>query len=275
MTITIRRIILTIAPLWILSALLAVTWIPEPLSIWDKLFRMALCTPLVLYLPGCLVLTIIRYKGRTPARETLSIFLSFAISIFAGMLLNVTGHLDARGWIFTLGLLTILAWGLTMLRPSARPVSTTFWMRPGRRFVIFSASALLAVEAVSLARPAALERKPFHFTELWMVPRQAWTNDMMTIGVSNSEDASSIYGLDIVYDGALIGRMPNFELEPSVSRTFDFSIPQKSSAPARLEAWLYKGGDRGNIYRKVWVTINGVSLPRMTFETAPREAKNG
>ncbi len=274
-TITARRTILTVTPLWILSTLLVVTWVPEPASIWETLVRAVLCAPLVLYLPGSMVMGTLRFKGGSAAKETLSIFLSLAACIFLSMVLNLTGNLNAQGWVFALGLLTILAWGLNILRPATRPVSAKQWARPGRRFVIFSASALLAIEAVLLARPAALERMPFHFTELWMVPKQAWTNNIVTIGVSNSEETASIYSIDLVLDGALIAKMPNFELAPSISQTFDFSVPKKTDAPARLEAWLYKDGNRENIYRKVWVTINDVSSPRMTFGTPARETKNG
>jgi hypothetical protein len=31
-----------------------------------------------------------------------------------------------------------------------------------------------------------------------------------------------------------------------------------------LEAWLYKDGDRGTIYRKVWMTVNALQSPALT-----------
>lgn len=87
-----------------------------------------------------------------------------------------------------------------------------------------------------MARPVALERKPFHFTELWMVPKWNWTNNVVTVGVRNSEDAKTVYSLDLVLGGTLIGKMPTFELAPSSSQTFEFSVPTKMRPPARLEA---------------------------------------
>jgi hypothetical protein len=136
---------------------------------------------------------------------------------------------------------------------------------------------ILAASSVLVARPVALERKPFHFTELWMVPKWNWTNNVVTVGVRNSEDAKTLYSFDLVLGGTLIGKMPTFELAPSSSQTFEFSVPTKTRPPARLEAWLYKGGDRGTIYRKVWMTIDTLQSPAptgITLQFAP-ETKNG
>ncbi|MGO7422733.1 hypothetical protein ACCT09_23340, partial [Rhizobium ruizarguesonis] len=120
--------------------------------------------------------------------------------------------------------------------------------------------------------------KPFHFTELWMVPKWNWTNNVVTVGVRNSEDAKTVYSLDLVLGGTLIGKMPTFELAPSSSQTFEFSVPTNSRPPARLEAWLFKGGDRGTIYRKVWMTIDPLQSPASTgisLQFADPEMKNG
>jgi hypothetical protein len=72
--------------------------------------------------------------------------------------------------------------------------------------------------------------------------------------------------------------MPTFELAPSSSQTFEFSVPTNSRPPARLEAWLFKGGDRGTIYRKVWMTIDPLQSPASTgisLQFADPEMKNG
>ena len=47
-----RRVFLGIIPLGVLAAALAVTWLPETFSTWEKLVRLALCAPLLLYFPG-------------------------------------------------------------------------------------------------------------------------------------------------------------------------------------------------------------------------------
>ncbi|AVC48821.1 hypothetical protein RLV_3658 [Rhizobium leguminosarum bv. viciae] len=272
-----RRFFLGIIPLWVLAAALAVTWLPETFSTWEKLVRLALCAPLLLYFPGRMLVDTLRFEGDVVTRGTFAVFLSLATCIFLGLLLHVVGHLDARGWVYALGLTTIALRWLNVVLLLARPVPAIPWAWPGRRFAIFAVSMILAASSVLVARPVALERKPFHFTELWMVPKWNWTNNVVTVGVRNSEDAKTLYSFDLVLGGTLIGKMPTFELAPSSSQTFEFSVPTKTRPPARLEAWLYKGGDRGTIYRKVWMTIDTLQSPAptgITLQSAP-ETKNG
>ncbi|NNG74407.1 hypothetical protein HLI18_32000 [Rhizobium laguerreae] len=273
-----RRVFLGIIPLWILAAVLTVTWLPGTFSTSEKAVRLALCAPLILYLPGRMLVDTLRIEGDTVTRGTLAVFLSFAACIFLGLLLHVAGHLDARGWVYALGLTTIALQCLNVVLPLARAVPAIPWAWPGRRFLIFAVSMILATSSVLMARPVALERKPFHFTEFWMVPKWNWTNNVVTVGVRNSEDTKTLYSLDLVLGGTLIGQMPTFELAPSSSQTFEFSVPTKTRAPARLEAWLYKSGDRGTIYRKVWMTIDTLQSPAptgMTLQFADPETKNG
>ncbi|NKQ83879.1 hypothetical protein [Rhizobium ruizarguesonis] len=273
-----RRVFLGILPLWVLAAALAVTWLPETFSTWEKAVRLALCAPLILYLPGRMLVDTLRIEGDMVTRGTLSVFLSFAACIFCGLLLHVVGHLDARGWVYALGLTTFAVRWLNVVLQLARPVPAIPWAWPGRRFLTFAASMILATSSVLVARPVALERKPFHFTELWMVPKWNWTNNVVTVGVRNSEDVKTVYSLDLVLGGTLIGKMPTFELAPSSSQTFEFSVPTRTRPPARLEAWLFKGGDRGTIYRKVWMTIDPLQSPASTgisLQFADPEMKNG
>lgn len=77
-----RRVFLGILPLWVLAAVLAVTWLPGTFSTWEKAVRLALCAPLILYLPGRMLVDTLRIEGDTVTRGTLSVFLSFAACIF-------------------------------------------------------------------------------------------------------------------------------------------------------------------------------------------------
>ena len=260
----VRHIQLSVIPPWILAVALTLMWNPETSSILETSVRLALCAPLVLYFPGNLLMDITRVEGDTVTRVTFSVFLSLAVCLFSGFLLNMIGHLDARGWVCALGLTTMAAWCLNIVLLPTRPAAIASWAWPGPRFVIFLMSGILATGSVLMARPSALERKPFDFTELWMVPQLSWTNNVVTIGVRNSEAGSTLYGLDLVLGDTLIAKMPTFELAPSSSQTFEFSVPTKTHAPQRLEAWLYKDGDRGTIYRKVWMTVNALQSPALT-----------
>ncbi|MGO8176246.1 hypothetical protein ACC764_38500, partial [Rhizobium ruizarguesonis] len=51
-----------ILPLWVLAAALAVTWLPETFSTWDKAVRLALCAPLILYFPGRMLVDTLRIE---------------------------------------------------------------------------------------------------------------------------------------------------------------------------------------------------------------------
>ncbi|MGO7830440.1 hypothetical protein ACC690_37640, partial [Rhizobium johnstonii] len=88
-------------------------------------------------------------------RGTLSVFLSFAACIFCGLLLHVVVHLDARGWVYALGLTTIAVRWLNVVWQLASPVPAIPWAWPGRRFGAFAASMIVATSAVLMARPVA------------------------------------------------------------------------------------------------------------------------
>lgn len=272
-----RRVFLGIIPLWVLAAALAVTWLPETFSTWEKAVRLVLCAPLILYFPGRMLVDTLRIEGDMVTRGTLSVFLSFAACIFCGLLLHVVGHLDARGWVYAVGLTTIAVRWLNVVLQLARPVPAIPWAWPGRRFGAFAASMVLATSAVLMARPVALETEAISIHRALDGAQGNWTNNVVTVGVRNSEEAKTLYSLDLVLGGTLIGKMPTFELAPSSSQTFEFSVPTKTRPAARLEAWLYKDGDRGTIYRKVWMTIDTLQSPAptgITLQFAP-ETKNG
>lgn len=262
-------------PLWVLACALVVMWEPASDSAAIGVIRLVLCAPLVLYLPGSMLVDVLRIEGDLVTRITLAVFLSFAVCILSGFLLHLAGRLDPSGWTFALGLVTIAAWCANGLRPPEASPPSAFRLWPGfLRLLIFVVAGTIATSAVLVARQGALAQKQFNFTELWMVPKQTSASNIVTIGVRNSEEDRNIYSLDLVLGGAVIGQMPPFDLAPAASRTFEFSVPMNSQAPKRLEAWLYKGRDRGTIYRKVWVTI-GSNQSFSSAEENPADPASG
>lgn len=128
-----RRVFLGILPLWVLAAALAVTWLPETFSTWEKAVRGALRAADTVS-PG-------PHAGGYPAHRGRYGHAGDALGVpelrglhFCGLLLHVVGHLDARGWVYALGLTTFAVRWLNVVLQLARPVPAIPWAWPGRRF---------------------------------------------------------------------------------------------------------------------------------------------
>lgn len=229
--------------------------------------RVPCALALVLYLPGACVLAA-AFPGRRADAEirVLSVALSLALAVLAGLCLNLVGALTARGWALALGGLSLATGAASVLTRRLAPdaaapptaVCPAIRGRAGRAaaaLALLALALLLGVAAVLLARSGALAHREYRYTEFWLVP-QAGGPALATLGLHNGEQAPATYEVDIVIARDVVARWPAIALAPGETRTVAFAAPP-GGAGHRVEAWLYKDGDRDLVYRKVWMAVPG------------------
>ncbi len=214
--------------------------------------------PLALLLPGLAVSRLA--LPRFPVSLELFVLacgLSVAISIAAGLLLNLGGALTPLGWASALGGVTLLSSAAQFLRnPSPAPPVDSVGVRLPLSIgqaAMFAVACAIALCGVGLARVGAMSQSEYAFTEFWMTPHDPVARDVVTIGVRNEEKATTGYRVVIVADGATIGRWPPVTLDPGATWTVDFPIDGELRRARRVEAWLYREDDPKLVYRKVWL----------------------
>lgn len=214
--------------------------------------RLPFALALVLWLPGSALVGLAARGMRGAEAWVLSVALSLALAAICGVALNAIGALDARGWALALAGITVGAAALAWRPASASRIDRPGGLRwRGLDVTMFGLAALLAVAAATEARRAAMAPAQFPYTEFWLVPEAAGDSSAMTIGIRNVEQVAATYEVDILEDGRLVGRWPPLDLAPGATVTTAIG---RSRAPAgrRLEARLYRDGNRQTIYRRAW-----------------------
>ncbi len=230
--------------------------------------RAPLALPLVVYFPGAALWSaVFPGQARTAETRVLAVALSLALTVLCGLALNLVGCLTPVAWAVALGGATVLAHLAARARAPAAlsslsdmrgttPRGTTppGPIRVGWIPVAFAGAALLAFASIGLARHGAEAQREYRYTEFWMVPAAGDHPSAATLGLTNAEQAAAAYQVDIRADGQLVDRWPPFTLQPGETRTMAIALPQAADGE-RVEAWLYRDGDRGSVYRKVWVAV--------------------
>ena len=224
--------------------------------------RACLALPLTLYLPGAaLCSAVFPGQARTAETRVLAVALSLALTVLCGLGLNAIGRLTPAGWALALAGATVLfVLAALARRPAGLPaglelrVSGFEALGPWWNRIAFAVAAALALGAVLLARHGAEAQHEYRYTEFWMVAAPGDHPSLATLGLFNAEQATATYGVDILLDGKLVDRWPPITLQPGETRTASLDLPQKALG-GRVEAQLYRDGDRDTVYRKVWVAV--------------------
>lgn len=274
------------------GACVALALSPAPVAL-----RGAAALALALYLPGAGIVAA-ALAGRPDAEtRVLSVALSVAVCALLAFALNALHRLDASGWANGLSGVACLGFLAALVRiPAPRPMPIVAPARPAGERAWHAALLTLAVAitagAIVEATQGALSQREYRFTDLWMVPQDVPKPSFATVGVRNEEGVATRYTIDIVSRGALVDRYRAFLLPPGGERTFTvplsyvtFAEPapvevsdepvdlaaqaaarkrraRVGDAALRVEARLYKDGDRRLAYRKVWVALPPAVPPR-------------
>jgi hypothetical protein len=224
----------------------------------DVVLRAAAAATLVLFLPGCAVLRLLRPQSAFSLYHLVSaVGLSMALSIAGGFALHVLGAMSAGGWAVLLGAITVGA-AVAADRVAApathtNPDAATLKFTP-KQIGLLAASLIAVCFAFAVAQDAAIAHREFWASELWMVPRDAAPN-AFTLGVRNGEQAAADYALELRLDGEIIASWPSIQLQPGANWTTEVNLPFEVRTQRRAEAWLFKGNDRGTVYRRVWADV--------------------
>lgn len=213
--------------------------------------------PLVLLLPGYAVVAA-AFTRRTlgvPERLLFSLGLSLAIVALSGLLLNLTSWgLQAGTWSIWLAIVTLGACTVAWLRrrhefPLAAPsqLNTGLDIRQGAILVLALA---VVIGAIAIARMGA-DQSSTSFTQLWMLPASAANSNTVNLGVSNMENTTEKYKLDLTVGDKVLQEWPTIELQPGKEWQVSAVLPSNQATTSQVVAILYRLDQPGTVYRKV------------------------
>lgn len=255
-----RGVLAILAPLWALAAigLTVGSPLPQQASAIDPV-RLLLVVPLLLFWPGYVLTGLGGSRHDALARAVLSVGVSFALFVPVGLLLNGLGQMDPVGWVRAFSSVVLVGWCAGLLVGQPEPgIKLRVTPRGVAAFAGFAGAAILAVVSVQNARVGVDAHREFRFTAFWMVPSTETNRSLVTVGLRNEEAVEGSYEIDLLVDGALTGRLPAVAVPVGETRTFQMALPHPSQQGARVEAWLYRNGNRSIVYRKVWVEVSAV-----------------
>ncbi len=199
---------------------------------------------------------------RTGSLLELGVFtvgLSLALSIAGGFLLNAVGALNPAGWAAWLTIVTLALSGVAAIRnqPAGWPAGP--WPRLaglGRRHYGMVAAAILAVAAAFLlAVRDDVGNGAFARTDFWMLPEEGAFPTQVLLGIHNAEREMREFQVEMMSSERLVASWRSLRLEPGETVTWTAPLPPSAGSGRRVEARLFKDGDRGRIFRKVWILL--------------------
>lgn len=245
---------LVVICLWAIAA-------PMTMIAPDPILRLLACLPWVFALPGYAAL---RALGlRTNSRLELGVFtvgLSLALAIAGGFLLNALGALTQAGWAVWLSAATLALAGIAARRNEPAESPAQALPRPlglnRRHYGLLAAAALTVAAALLLAVRDDLGGGAFARTDFWMVPEAGTSPALAALGIHNAEGRPHEFQVEMMAGGRLVAAWRSLHLDSGETVTWSAPLPQSAPGGRRVEAWLFKDGDRGRIYRKVWVSLD-------------------
>lgn len=212
--------------------------------------------PLIFYLPGRAILCAAGMNRRNTLESiVLTTGLSIAVTIFCGLALNLVGPLTPIRWAVALAAITLGGYwraqrsavgrDLLPFRPLLLPALS------GKRALMLAGSVAIAVTAITWSRFDAQAYREFAFTELWMVQEPNGT--AVTVGIRNAERAPSSYDLEVVVDNHLVAARRGIDLNVGEKWLSEFVWPVADGKAHAAEARLFKRGEDGVVYRRVWL----------------------
>lgn len=205
---------------------------------------------LVFFIPGYTLVKVLNVFS--PARAEswlLSIGLSLLLTLVGGIVLNLfEGGLMPRTWAVWLGGLTLIFAGIVLSRPSYQPVRKFKLpkVNPVQTGLV-GLAVVLAVSAFMVARAGAAESTS-SFTQLWLLP-QASSQTTVNLGISNQENTTVKYRLQLEAGGTVVEEWPSLELAAGQEWKTTVNLP---TGTAGVEANLYRLDQPGTVYRQVF-----------------------
>jgi hypothetical protein len=242
---------------FIIGGSLAIVGIGIGLESWAALGRALLALPLLLFVPGYTAVRCVcgdKLGGLDLAALTSG--LSMALVVICGLFLHYSGLMSETGWAISLGSISLVAHSVMRLR-GIPLLPCGDGQIPGgspRQLACFGGAFLIAVAAILVARADALSHRSFLFTEFWLLPDHIRDEAHYTVGITNYEGVEATYDVDVMVDDHLVEKRSGIRLRDGENFITEVYIRLGSGKGPRLEAWLFKNGNRDAVYRRVWST---------------------
>lgn len=219
--------------------------------------RILLTLPLILFLPGFALTTILfkRADLGLPERLVLSVGLSVSLTALIALILNWTpwGITTTSLWRAFLIVLAVEVVLIVIFRRQSfagtfsQPINLGF---TPRQWIILSLAVLVTFTAFYIARTPVPQQGFEGYTTLWIQP--ADQPDMIRLGVISDEFKTTEYQIRFEFNGG-VQEGPTFELEPGETWESDLRLPVDQSAGKELRVLLYRLDRPNEIYRHaVW-----------------------
>jgi hypothetical protein len=237
----------------------ALLWEPYATAWTASILRALATVPLLLFLQGFLVLGAFMPRRQVDFEfVVLSIGMSMVSTILLGLLLHAFHAMNHYGWAIGSGVVCTgaVSWSRfsgggksrASLLPTAMPI-----VRGALIACLGIVGAMLA-GAIVLARYGAVNHRQFAYTDLWILPYDAQSTQRVTVGIRNKEQRSSNYALELLANGRVLVRWPQFSLADNEERIEQVPIPIILGLNQRVEARLYETGDPHRLYRRAWLS---------------------
>ena len=243
-----ERVVIGIA---VLTGVLAVGGAPAVL-------RAPLALLLVLWLPGwALCRCVYGLDIRRPHGWVVEIGLSAAIATLLGFALHFVSGLTAIGWSIGLGGVTVALCLASLARADRRPAKGAAWLGPWPRWLesplapVFLTVPLVLVIAFAIGIYGALNRHPFAYSKLWIVPKTAAQERNLVIGIESREKAPETFLVELSVGGQLVESWTDVALKPGEAWTREFVIPGLGALP-RADVRVYRQADPARLHLHVW-----------------------
>jgi uncharacterized membrane protein len=226
-----------------------------------------LTMPLAFVLPGYALMRAL-FRGQAfgnAERLIFSLGISLSIVILSGLVLNMTPFgLQARSWAVFLGVVTLGASAVVILRQRRQGEVAEGWSGfkgmhlTFRQGLLLGLALLIVGGAFAVSIIGANQQPRSGFTQLWMLPASGTSKaeNAVRLGLSNKESAPMQYRLAVDVNGKAIKEWPAIDLSPNQQWEATLVLQQSlasssTTAPAKIEAMLYRASDPTTIYRHV------------------------
>jgi uncharacterized membrane protein len=215
--------------------------------------RVALGALLVLVLPGYALSAALFGPAALSRSERilLSIGLSLALAVFAGLLLNLTPvGLTPLSWAVLLFAIVVggcaVAWRRLMISPAPDPKPFVMPSVMGPQLALFGVAVVVAVIAMWVAQLPVPQQPEQGYTFLWGLPQE--DPERFRLGVQNMEAAPTDYTLRVQMGERTLHE---YTLELQRSQVWEGYVQVPVTGDEDVNALLFRGDGLDAPYRQV------------------------
>jgi len=218
--------------------------------------RAALTLPMVLFMPGYALLTLMfpRRMPRAVERVAMMLGLSLTVTAISGLLLNWTIGVTEGAWLI---ILSAIIWSACMGAAIRRLLANKLLTPPRRyrsplsmrQYALLGTALFLAVGAISLARYGEATQPNEPFTILSALRDEKNGARQVRIAITNEEAKATDYYLEVLLNGKAVEQRIPVTVSAKAIYTYQLVVSERTTG--KVEAQLFKSEDSANIYRSV------------------------